>query len=275
MLRKSVMIFEKYSANGNDFLITHNPPHRDDFSDLARALCHRSRGIGADGLVILHPHASYAYEWEFYNSDGSEASMCGNASQCVGIYAYLQKLTGLRHCFLSGAGVIEVEILSAEYPYRIRSVLGAYRFIKRSDEWFLFDTGVPHLIYLAKSKEEFDSLSLQAMRELRVIHNANVNIAYKDCDHYRIKTYERGVEGVTLACGTGMASLVALLCETNQLPSPQLSSFPQISAPKVSIIPPAGEALCFSLGDRGISFEGEVRRIARCELNLNDFGIQQ
>lgn len=225
-------------------------------------LCNRFEGIGADGLVILSTHPSYAYQWDFYNRDGSNASMCGNASRCVGLYAYLHKLGAQKHEFLSGSRGIEVEILASSYPYKVRSVLGQYQFIQKIQDWFLFDTGVPHLVRLLQDQDAFDSFPLEEMRHLRNLYNANVNIAYEKNHAFWIKTYERGVEGITLSCGTGMASLVALLHKQNKLPS------------LIEIIPPFGKSLFFSFKDQKISFEGEVKKIAECKINLNDFGIQ-
>lgn len=118
------MILYKYCANGNDFLIFHTFVRR-DYSELARALCHRFSGIGADGLVVVLPceadssldssaladsSARVAYEWDFYNADGSSANMCGNASRCVAHYAYSMGLAGAKHSFLSKAGIIRVSV---------------------------------------------------------------------------------------------------------------------------------------------------------------------
>ncbi|WP_034584078.1 diaminopimelate epimerase [Helicobacter pametensis] len=252
--------FEKYSASGNDFLITDRFPSDLRGDVFARALCDRHLGIGADGLVIVHPHHQYAYQWEFYNSDGSKAAMCGNASRCVGLYAYLHALAPRKHCFLSGAGGIGVEVLQTSYPYWVRSNLGKYKVLGEFGEWSLFDTGVPHLIALLHSKEEFETFEIQTLQKLREQYDANVNIAYCDGEIYRIKTYERGVEGITLACGTGMASLVALLNER------------KVMQEKVWIVPPMNERLEFGLVEGEIFFQGRVSRIARCHINLQDFG---
>ncbi|MCE3046628.1 diaminopimelate epimerase [Helicobacter kayseriensis] len=264
------IIFEKYSASGNDFLITHCGFTNDvddalcdhfDLSFLARLLCHRFEGIGADGLVVVSPHEQYDYQWKFYNSDGSEASMCGNASRCVGLYSFLHSFAPRVHHFLSGAGKIGIEILNQTYPYRVKSVLGEYKYLGSFGEWNLFDTGVPHLVKLT-SKEEYENLSLEDMRVLRKQYDANVNIAFCENETFVIKTYERGVEGITLACGTGMASLVALLHYFHGQDQDFL------------MIPPSKEVLKFYIEGKVISFEGEVKKIAECEVNLNDFGVE-
>jgi len=81
------LALSKYNASGNDFVIFHTFKEA-DFSDLAKRLCDRHRGLGADGLIALVPHGEYDFAWRFYNSDGSEAAMCGNGSRAAAHYAY-------------------------------------------------------------------------------------------------------------------------------------------------------------------------------------------
>jgi len=103
------MFVTKYSASGNDFVILHSFKKKDR-SELARKLCNRHEGIGADGMVVVLPHSQYDFEWEFYNSDGSIASMCGNASRAVAHYAVSQDLADATMQFLTGAGVIKASV---------------------------------------------------------------------------------------------------------------------------------------------------------------------
>lgn len=103
------MTVSKYSANGNDFVLFHTFVKKDR-SELAKELCHRQNGIGADGLIVLLPHAKYDFEWQFYNSDGSEAEMCGNGSRACAHYAYINELTDNKMSFLTQAGVISAEV---------------------------------------------------------------------------------------------------------------------------------------------------------------------
>lgn len=252
---------EKYSASGNDFLITHTLPSSINLSELALKLCDRHNGIGADGLVILKPHEEYAYEWDFYNSDGSRARMCGNASRCVGLYAFLHSLAPHKHQFLSGAGIIEVEVTHTTFPYRVATNLGAYKIFALNQEngWDFFDTGVPHLVRFLESEEEFENFCIHSMRDLRLQYDSNVNIVLPTNDGYKVKTFERGVENITLACGTGMASVVASLYERGA-----------ISGNQVTLIPPSGEHLLFKIEDKQISFEGRVKRIAKCIIDSKE-----
>ncbi len=198
------MIVHKYNANGNDFVIFHDK-RRLGRNELARLLCDRHRGIGADGMVVLVPHERYDFEWEFYNSDGSEAAMCGNATRATAHYAVK---TGIsvndRAEFLTGAGVIRAEVngmyvISDMLPPKIHDrEIEEYGMI-----WWLIDTGVPHLVHETEDLESFD---LEMARVLREKYDTNVNIYTTGGGELRVRTYERGVENETLACGTGITA---------------------------------------------------------------------
>ena len=198
------MTVTKYSANGNDFIIFH-AQGREDRSELAKKLCHRHNGVGADGMVVLIPHRDYDFEWEFYNADGSEAAMCGNASRAVAHYAHEKGISKENKSeFLTGAGVIRATING---NYVVSDMVKPQIMDKNIEEfgksWWLIDSGVPHLVTFQENIDEFD---IDEARELRYKYNANVNIAtIKDNDLF-VRTYERGVEDETLACGTGMVA---------------------------------------------------------------------
>jgi len=198
------MKVSKYSANGNDFILYH-ANEKVDRSEEAKKLCHRQNGVGADGLVVLMPHSEYDFEWDFYNSDGSYASMCGNASRAAAHYAHEKGISKDNlSTFLTGAGVIKATINGMYVvsqmtdPKIIDESIEAY-----GEHWWLIDTGVPHLISF---KENIDTFDLAQARELREKYNANINIARIDGNDIYVRTYERGVEDETLACGTGMVS---------------------------------------------------------------------
>ena len=258
------MVLEKYSGSGNDFLITHKLPNTtsdsvdmETLSLLAQKLCHRQNGIGADGMIIIRPHPTYAYQWIFLNSDGSEAKMCGNASRCVAHYAYRHKLAKKAHAFYAGDRAIEVKVKSND---RVLSNLGNYSSIRifqqnssYNDQAYFVDTGVPHLVIFTKDKNLLPTEATEELKELRMRYDANINIVFiKSKTTLMVHTYERGVEDITLACGTGMAasSVVGnLLFRTSKTPI---------------CIPPSQETLHFFIQDKNISFEGNVSHIAKC-----------
>ena len=194
----------KYSANGNDFIIFHAQEKRDR-SQLAKKLCHRQNGVGADGMVVLLPHEDYDFEWQFYNADGSEAAMCGNASRAVAHYAIEKGISrDDKAIFLTGAGLISATINGLYIvsdmvkPKIIDMDIDEY-----AEKWWLIDSGVPHLLTFRDDIDEFD---IAQMRSLRDKYNANVNIAKIENGEMFVRTYERGVEDETLACGTGMVA---------------------------------------------------------------------
>lgn len=250
------MIFEKYSGSGNDFLITHICTQK-NYAKLAQKLCNRNLGIGADGLIILKPHPKYAYQWLFFNSDGSQAKMCGNASRCVGYYAFKHSLAPRKHTFLATDKPIEIEIKDSK---KVRSNLGNFSAIECLDiqtsydtKAFKIDTGVPHIVIFTKNQEMLPKQKTLELKTLREQHNANINIAYiKNDDLIYVNTYERGVEDITLACGTGMAA-ASIVAHT---------IFKTSKNPKC--IPPSNEVLSFFIKDEEISFEGNVVFIATC-----------
>jgi len=197
------MVVSKYSASGNDFVIFHTFK-KANRSELAKQLCDRQNGIGADGLIVLVPHDNLDFEWEFYNSDGSYAAMCGNGSRAAAHYAYTKGLANNEMKFLTGAGVIscrvEGDIVETELtkPELIKDY-----FTEEGYEWILIDTGVPHLVALVEDISKFDK---EIARKMRYKYNANVNFAKFEDGVLKVRTYERGVEDETLACGTGMCA---------------------------------------------------------------------
>ncbi|MBD5165249.1 diaminopimelate epimerase [Helicobacter sp.] len=213
------MFFSKYSASGNDFIITHIfGAQKHAFDKLAQRICNRHQGVGADGLIILKPHLEYDFEWEFYNCDGSVAQMCGNGSRAAAMYAYHLGIAGVKQRFLTLAGVIDATIENEE----VESALSGVKILQENicefgNTWVLIDTGVPHLVCEKKGE-----LGKEDLRFLRHKYNANVNIASIEQDRVIARTFERGVEDETLACGTGMAAMFYYLFYAGKIPNPCL-----------------------------------------------------
>ena len=197
------MQISKYNANGNDFVIFHTFVKKNR-ANLAKKLCDRFNGIGADGLIVLLPHKSLDFEWEFYNSDGSVAKMCGNGSRAAALYAYTQGLSGEKMSFLTGAGEINAFVENE----CVESELSAFKILNKKitifdKEWFFVDTGVPHLVTIVDDLKKFNTKLAKKMRKK---FNANVNFMMIKNNNIFVRTFERGVEAETLACGTGMAA---------------------------------------------------------------------
>ncbi len=236
----------KYSANGNDFVLFHTFIKKDR-SALAIELCDRQNGVGADGLIVLVPHETYDFEWQFYNSDGSEADMCGNGSRACAHYAFSRGLAPAEMSFLTLAGEIKAQVNGLMIQSDLTPpVIHDKSIDAGGKKWWLLDTGVPHLVTFDADIEHFD---IDEARALRYEYNANVNIAkVNDDGSLHVRTYERGVENETLACGTGMA---ACFYRANQ---------EKMTATHAEVYPKSGETLYLGLVDGTITFRGEVKQ---------------
>ncbi len=240
------MTVTKYSANGNDFVIFIAQEHADR-SELAKKLCHRQNGVGADGMVAVLPHKQYDFEWEFYNSDGSKAAMCGNASRAVAHFAHEKGISKDGKAeFLTGAGVIRATINGL---YVVSDMVEPKILREDIDEngerWWLIDSGVPHLVAVREDVEHFD---LTLMHRLRETYNANVNICCLKEDTMYVRTYERGVEDETLACGTGMVACYIRLHKEGKVPD------------QVKVYPRSGDELYVSYENGVYRFGGKVTK---------------
>ena len=244
------MKVSKYSANGNDFVIFH-AKNKEDRSELAKTLCHRQNGIGADGLIVIIPHQMYDFEWEFYNADGSHADMCGNGSRAAAHFAHNEINVPSKMSFLTGAGVINAEIKdNTQNSGMVQSELTPPVILSKEIHfdnkiWWHINSGVPHLVSLEDNVDFFD---IEKARELRHKYNANVNICCVSGENLKVRTYERGVEDETLACGTGMAA-----CFYRALQEKKIKE-------SVEVYPTSGETLYLGVNERTITFRGEVKR---------------
>lgn len=243
------MKVSKYCASGNDFVIITAFSNKDR-SLLAKKLCDRFNGVGADGLIVILPDDKNDFKWEFYNSDGSLASMCGNGSRAAFMYAYENEIISKKAKFLSGAGVINGEIYSlknkiAEVEVKLtKPKICLDKFNELGLEWHFYDTGVPHLVSFVSDASKFN---LDTCRVMRKKYNANVNFAQILDDKILVRTFERGVEAETLACGTGMAASFYAAFKDGKIP------------PQISVYPTSGERLELSLKEGEIYFKGAVK----------------
>ena len=250
------MNITKYSASGNDFIIFHSFIKKDR-SSLAIELCDRFNGIGADGLIVLIPHIELDFEWEFYNSDGSVAQMCGNGSRATLLYAVDNGLVEKNSMkFLTIAGVIEgrvedniVEVMLTD-PIKKSEDFSEFGF-----EWSFYDTGVPHLVAIV---DDLDRYSKEVASKMRYKYNANVNFAQIQGRDILVRTYERGVEDETRACGTGMAACF------------YTAHLKGLVGDKALVYPTSKEELTLRIKDNRLFFKGAVKRV----FNTNIEGIK-
>ena len=211
---KHAITFTKATGAGNDFIIVENLNRGlpGDIGILARALCSRHFGIGADGLLLLEPSTIADFAMLYFNADGSYGGMCGNGGRCLARYAYLQNIGGPKLRFEALDHVYEAEMtgtqikLKMKNPSAIRSGVG-FTAGNKSFTGHFINTGAPHVVIFTDDIETLDVNSLgRLIREHEVFapEGTNVNfVRVAEGNHVSIRTYERGVENETLACGTG------------------------------------------------------------------------
>jgi diaminopimelate epimerase len=203
--------FTKMSGAGNDFIFL-GPEYaslKDRASGLARALCPRGTSVGADGLILVEASAG-GIVMHYFNSDGSEASFCGNGARCLVLFCSIKGVaTGIME-FRSGSGAHTGEVTERG----VRVSMDAPRFLEdvtltEGGETYhvtLIRAGVPHAVIFSEGLGDLDVETIGAAIRNRGEFDpdgANVDFVEPAVGHYLIRTYERGVERETLACGSG------------------------------------------------------------------------
>ena len=214
--------FTKASGAGNDFVVVNNFAGglHVDYVALARAVCDRHFGVGGDGLLVVEKSSRADYTMQYYNADGSWGGMCGNGGRCIARFAQAAGIAGPRQRFEALGHVYEAEVRPASVTLRMKDP-GSYRTGLKiaadgttHDASFL-DTGAPHVVILAKDLGQADVQSTgRAIRQHAEFFPDGTNVNFflrTGSSAIELRTYERGVEAETLACGTGTvaAALVA------------------------------------------------------------------
>jgi diaminopimelate epimerase len=224
--------FYKMSGSGNDFIMVNamtEPAGELGEPRRIQALCARGTGVGADGIVFLEPSSSADFRMVYLNSDGSRADLCGNASLCsTRLASELGIVRGPEFRIETDAGILAARLRNGGPEVDLQPVSEVrpkLPFRRESGEiWIGFaSAGVPHLGVRCESVEAVDVVGRG--RPLRfdpsLARGANVNFLSPDgAGGWLIRTYERGVEGETLACGTGAVSAAILLVEAGEAESP-------------------------------------------------------
>ncbi len=222
--------FVKMSGAGNDFVVIDNRTLRHALTreQIAR-LCDRHFGIGADGLLAVEPsdQAGADFRMRYYNADGGEAEMCGNGARCFARYVHpLRREEAERVRFLTPAGLIVGEYVGDEVRVNLTAPT-EMKLNQRADfgwgeiEYHFLNTGVPHVIVPVPDAGRADVVTQgRAIRRSPIFpRGTNVNfVQVLDPANLIVRTYERGVEDETLACGTGVVA-AALLTHRVQGPA--------------------------------------------------------
>jgi diaminopimelate epimerase len=228
--------FFKMTGTGNDFIVIDNRNgiiDADHCQDFVRNACRRKLSVGADGIILIENDSEADFKWRFFNADASEAEMCGNGSRCAARFAYLKGIVRSRHMsFRTLAGIIRAELLDNSVkvqmtqPHGLQLDLGVEA-EGRSFRLNFINTGVPHVVYFAADESELESTDIQRWGRALRFHpqfqpaGTNVNfVSVQDPHHVIVRTYERGVEGETLACGTGSIASTLISAARDQVSSP-------------------------------------------------------
>jgi diaminopimelate epimerase len=273
--------FFKMNGSGNDFVMIDNRarfiPAGSEY-ELTRLLARRRLAIGADGVVLIEspdPESEGDFRWRYINADGSEGEMCGNGAMCGARFAYLNDIAPATCSFQTESGLIRAEVDPHKDCVGVRLVMVEPGLIQRDLAitaaghdltLHAIQVGVPHAVLIVSDADAFPANGTfnEVGRAVR-LHptfpaGANVNvIAIRDRGSIRMRTYERGVEDETLACGTGAVASAVVATALG------------LVAPPVTVITSSGRALTVDFtwdGERAqnVSLSGEARVVATGEI---------
>ncbi|MFA8433164.1 MAG: diaminopimelate epimerase [Marinifilaceae bacterium] len=203
--------FAKYQGTGNDFVLIDNRQNiiSPQNIQLIQHLCDRKFGIGADGLMLLENENSYDFRMRYFNSDGKEASMCGNGGRCIVAFAYHLGIIKEQTHFIAVDGEHDANVLDQDGKLWVSLKMQDVQEVETGKNYFYLNTGSPHYVTFIEQSEGFDTYTEGKnirYNERFKKEGTNVNFVQIENDLLRVSTYERGVEDETLSCGTGVVA---------------------------------------------------------------------
>jgi len=224
--------FWKMSGSGNDFIVIDNRDGRikeEMISRLVERACRRRISVGADGVIFVIPSKTYDFGWRFFNADGREVEMCGNGGRCVSRFACLKQIAGTQMTFETRVGPVSAEVRGRMVKVLMPKPMAAATDIdlEFQEGWKHCDfvnTGVPHVVVCV---EDLSSHPVADQGRAIRYHarfspeGTNANFMTKvGPNRLALRTYERGVEDETLACGTGAMASALLAAIRGMVDSP-------------------------------------------------------
>ena len=269
--------FYKMQGSGNDFILFDNRTlglSPKEMPEWAKALCPRAFAVGGDGMIFLDPADSddLDFKWHFFNSDGSRAEMCGNGSRCASLLAYKIGLAGNTQVFGTDAGPVRARVLNSGLvkvqltpPQGMRLGISLILEDGRDFEVHYINTGVPHAIIVCENVKEMNVKKTgRAVRLHSEFSPSGTNVNFiqvKDRHHIILRTYERGVEDETFACGTGAAACAVAGGAMGLLDSP------------VRVVTSGGEELFIDFDRDDVFLTGKATLVYKGELQPGTFGL--
>ncbi len=269
MKTKKIIPFFKMVASGNDFVVIDNRKRIvPALGPFTRKVCTPHTGVGADGVLLMEHARRGDFKMRILNADGSEAEACGNGFRCIALLAHRKLGFPSRFRFASMAGLVEAEIqgqrvrvgLPAPKELRLR---GAIEVNENRLHYSFINTGVPHLIIFVHGIDKIDVENLgRALRHHKQFQPRGTNVNFveiQNSQRIRVRTYERGVEQETLACGTGSTA------------SAIVSALMGYVKPPVTVKTRGGEELVIDFKRKGnrvskVSLEGRARLVYEGQL---------
>jgi len=284
--------FIKFSGAGNDFIVVDNRTRvmgPGKMSAFVTRVCTRHLSVGADGLIFIEKSPKAHFRWRFYNSDGGEADFCGNGARCVARFAYLKRIAPKKMRFEGTAGVVEATVDGECVTVRVPDPTGLQLNVRleipphrrrKADvtglsspaqtgmtvEGHAINTGVPHFVYFVQDTSTAEVIGLgRQIRHHPAFRPAGTNVDFVevvDRRTIRIRTYERGVEDETLACGSGAIAAALIAAVVHKVESP------------VTVLPLSRSPLAVSFRVDGprftdIALTGEARAVYEGSMHSN------
>ena len=257
--------FYKYQGTGNDFVVIDN---RDlkfprENNKLVNFLCDRRFGVGADGLMLLNPSDTYDFTMIYYNADGTESTMCGNGGRCLVAFAHklgvfkdettFDAIDGLHYATYND-GITNLQMIDVEK-------------IEAHNNYYFLNTGSPHHVQMVENIANYNVKENGSKIRYGAPYfdeGTNVNFVEPlENDSFRVRTYERGVEDETLACGTGVTAVAIAMYEQKQTKNTKIPLFVEGGELEVSFEPTEN-------GYKNVFLKGPATFVFKGTLNYNE-----
>jgi diaminopimelate epimerase len=221
-LKQEPLSFSKMAGGGNDFVVIDNRDNRvaklADVGELTRRICTRGLSVGADGLILIEHTSRATFKMRYYNSDGGLATFCGNGTRCAARFALLNVIAGRKMTIETDAGIVGAEIadggqvtlsLPAPHSFRAQRTLAIGEQTVRGSSIVV---GVPHYVVFLREglwAQDIQPLGSAIRRHPDLVPDGGANanfVVVRDEHAIEVRTYERGVENETFACGSGVVA---------------------------------------------------------------------